>query len=67
MGNFYDRLPKRVAEEIEILRNNYLDASFRDSTLKGLLMSEFRGYLRALEHMGVITREQKTGLLKSVK
>lgn len=68
MKNFYDKLPKKVAEEIEILRSQCMDASFRrDATLRALIMSEFKAYLRALEHMGLITKEERQGLIKSAK
>lgn len=68
MKNFYDKLPKKVAEEVEILQSQCVNASFRrDSTLRALLLTEFKGYLRALEHMGLITKEAKQDLIKSVR
>ena len=62
-----NKLPKRVLEEIDILGSNYADASPHDYTLKSLIMSELRGYLRALEHTGLITKEEKSEILRSVK
>ena len=61
-----DKLPKIVQEEINILSKMYEETSPRDYTLKSLIMTELKGYLRALEHMGLITKNEKIAMIHSV-